>query len=86
MKKIAIIGAGESGTGAALLAAAKGYSVWVSDAGSIADHYKAELQAEGIAFEENAETPNLGLLQKLASAARITDQNLLNDMPSGNVF
>ncbi len=39
-----------------------------------------------IAFEENAETPNLGLLQKLASAARITDQNLLNDMPSGNVF
>lgn len=53
MKKIAIIGAGESGTGAALLAVSKGYKVWVSDAGSIADHYKTELQAAGIAFEEN---------------------------------
>jgi UDP-N-acetylmuramoylalanine--D-glutamate ligase len=53
MKKIAIIGAGESGTGAALLAAAKGYTVWVSDAGLIADHFKAELESHGISYEEN---------------------------------
>ncbi|MFQ3213990.1 MAG: UDP-N-acetylmuramoylalanine--D-glutamate ligase, partial [Marivirga sp.] len=35
-KKIIILGAGESGTGAALLAKAKGYDVFVSDFGTIA--------------------------------------------------
>ena len=53
---IAILGAGESGTGAALLAKAKGLSVFVSDAGAIRDAYKAELVAAGIAFEENGHT------------------------------
>jgi len=51
--KIVILGAGESGTGAALLAKAKGYDVFVSDSGPIKDKYKAELTAEKIAFEEN---------------------------------
>ena len=46
------MGAGESGTGAALLAKAKGYDVFVSEAGTIKDKYKAELEAEGIVFEE----------------------------------
>jgi UDP-N-acetylmuramoylalanine--D-glutamate ligase len=41
IKKIAILGAGESGTGAALLAQAKGLSVFVSDAGRIAAPYKS---------------------------------------------
>lgn len=52
MKKLVILGAGESGTGAALLAQAKGLEVFVSDAGHIAPPYKEELVAQGIAFEE----------------------------------
>ncbi|MBL3656562.1 UDP-N-acetylmuramoyl-L-alanine--D-glutamate ligase [Fulvivirga sediminis] len=50
--KVTILGAGESGTGAALLAKAKGYDVFVSDAGTIKDSYKAELIAAAIVFEE----------------------------------
>jgi UDP-N-acetylmuramoylalanine--D-glutamate ligase len=50
--KIVILGAGESGTGAALLAQAKGLEVFVSDAGNIATPHKAELIAHNIAFEE----------------------------------
>ena len=52
MKKLVILGAGESGTGAALLAQAKGHTVFVSDAGTIARPYKAALLSHGIAFEE----------------------------------
>ncbi|MCB0397424.1 MAG: UDP-N-acetylmuramoyl-L-alanine--D-glutamate ligase [Flavobacteriales bacterium] len=52
MKNIAIIGAGESGTGAARLAQAKGMGVWVSDIGQIADKYKDVLCHHDIGFEE----------------------------------
>lgn len=51
-KKIVILGAGESGTGAALLASGKGFEVFVSDKGSIAPVYKQQLTQEGIRFEE----------------------------------
>ena len=54
--KIAILGAGESGTGAALLARAKGYDVFVSDAGNIAAKYRTELQKNSIPFEEGKHT------------------------------
>lgn len=50
--RVTILGAGESGTGAALLAKAQGYDVFVSDRGVIADKYKAELKAAGVPFEE----------------------------------
>ncbi|MFN0050447.1 MAG: UDP-N-acetylmuramoyl-L-alanine--D-glutamate ligase, partial [Cytophagales bacterium] len=50
--KIAIIGAGESGTGAALLAKHLGFEVFVSDMGSIAEKYKEKLHAANIEFEE----------------------------------
>lgn len=53
MKKIVILGSGESGTGAALLAKAKGFDVFVSDKSAIKDQYKAELDAAGISWEEN---------------------------------
>lgn len=56
MMKIAILGAGESGTGAALLAKAKGHEVLVSDLGIIQDHFKRELEAEGIEYEEGKHT------------------------------
>jgi UDP-N-acetylmuramoylalanine--D-glutamate ligase len=56
MKRIVILGGGESGTGAAILAKAKGFDVFVSDAGTLKDKYKADLIAEGIAFEEGSHT------------------------------
>ncbi len=50
---IVILGAGESGVGAALLAQKEGYAVFVSDFGLIADHYKKDLEDAAISFEEN---------------------------------
>jgi UDP-N-acetylmuramoylalanine--D-glutamate ligase len=55
-KRIVILGGGESGTGAAILAKAKGYDVFVSDAGALKDKYKADLIREQISFEEGAHT------------------------------
>lgn len=51
-KKIVILGGGESGTGAALLAKAKGYDVFLSDAGMLKEAYKKELSKNAIEFEE----------------------------------
>ncbi len=65
-KKIVILGAGESGTGAALLAKAKGFDVFVSDQGMIKDKYKSELVANGIAFEEGSHS-----IEKILSAELI---------------
>jgi UDP-N-acetylmuramoylalanine--D-glutamate ligase len=55
-ERIAILGSGESGTGAALLALAKGYDVFVSDVGKIKDKYKSELTSHSIDFEEGGHT------------------------------
>lgn len=44
--KIAILGGGESGTGAALLAKHLGHEVFLSDGGSLKENYKAELRTE----------------------------------------
>jgi len=59
MNKIVVLGAGESGTGAALLAKAKGYDVFVSDQGAIKDKYKTELVNASIKFEEGTHTTDL---------------------------
>src|ERR1700744_4798010 len=53
---IVILGAGESGVGAAYLAKQQGYDVFVSDFGAIADNYKKQLQEWGIRFEEKQHT------------------------------
>ncbi|RYE90537.1 MAG: UDP-N-acetylmuramoyl-L-alanine--D-glutamate ligase, partial [Cytophagaceae bacterium] len=50
---IIILGAAESGVGAALLAQAKGHAVFVSDQGAIQPAYKEKLTQAGIEFEEN---------------------------------
>ncbi len=50
--RIAILGAAESGVGAAVLAQKKGFDVFVSDAGKIADKYKDVLKKYEIVFEE----------------------------------
>jgi len=49
---VVILGAGESGNGAAILAKKQGYDVWVSDYGNIKDTYKNELLSWEIPFEE----------------------------------
>ncbi len=51
-KRIVILGAGESGTGAAILAKDRSFDVFVSDFGTISPKYKAMLDAEGIEWEE----------------------------------
>ncbi|MDB5124416.1 MAG: murD [Mucilaginibacter sp.] len=55
-KNIAILGAGESGVGAAYLAQQQGYNVFVSDFGAIEASYKKQLQEWNIRFEENQHT------------------------------
>ena len=52
MNQIAILGAGESGLGAAMLARREGYGVWVSDLGLISEERKHTLEVFGIDFEE----------------------------------
>lgn len=50
--ELVILGSGESGTGAAILAHKQGIDVFVSDMGKIPESYKAELMELGIPFEE----------------------------------
>ena len=51
-KKIVILGAGESGVGTAVLALQKGYEVFVSDFGTIAEKYEAMLLEYNITYEQ----------------------------------
>ncbi len=53
IKRVIILGAGESGTGAALLANVKSFDVFVSDQGLIKEKYKSDLIANKIEFEES---------------------------------
>lgn len=59
MKRIVILGGGESGTGAAILAKDKGMDVFLSDSGTLAPRYVDVLRAEGIAFEQGGHTEAL---------------------------
>lgn len=52
MKRIVVLGAAESGVGAAILAQKEGFDVFVSDMSAIKDHYKAMLDSHGIEWEE----------------------------------
>lgn len=53
---IVILGGGESGVGAALLAQTRGFDVFLSDRGPLKPHLRAELEQAGIAFEEGQHT------------------------------
>lgn len=55
-RRIVVLGGGESGTGAAVLAKVKGFDVWLSDMGSIKDKYKQLLDSYGVEWEENTHT------------------------------
>ena len=59
MKRIVILGAGESGSGAAILAKEKGFDVFVSDCGTISDPYRALLNQNGILWEDGKHTEEL---------------------------
>ena len=57
--RVVILGAGESGVGAAKLAKAKGFEVFVSDFGPIADKYQSALEALNVSFESAQHTETL---------------------------
>lgn len=59
MARIVILGAGESGAGAAVLAQKKGFDTFVSDMSLIKDKYKAMLDERGIQWEEGKHTEEL---------------------------
>jgi UDP-N-acetylmuramoylalanine--D-glutamate ligase len=58
-KRIVVLGAGESGSGAAILAKCKGMDVFVSDMGEISPVYQALLNQHAIAWESGKHTPEL---------------------------
>ncbi len=70
MKKIAILGAGESGLGAAMLAKRDGFAIWVSDAGPISAERKAKLSGLAIEYEEGGH-----------SEEKVLDANLIIKSP-----
>jgi UDP-N-acetylmuramoylalanine--D-glutamate ligase len=55
-QRMVILGGGESGVGAAILAAERGYDVFVSDGGPLKDEYRHTLSTHGIEFEEGRHT------------------------------
>ena len=59
MKRIVILGGGESGTGAAILARKQGFDVFLSDLSEIKTHYKALLDEYEIPWEEKQHTEAL---------------------------
>lgn len=65
-KRLIILGAGESGLGAALLGKQQGWDVFVSDGGKIKDVFKEAMLHAGISFEEGKHTE-----EKILSASCI---------------
>lgn len=59
MEKVVVLGGGESGCGAAVLAHQKGYKVFLSDNGSIKEKYKNVLKNYEIEWEENRHTKQI---------------------------
>jgi len=58
-KRLVVLGAGESGVGAAVLAKAKGFEVFVSDLGKVSEKYKEALNSYQIEFEEEQHSEEL---------------------------
>ena len=56
MGHIVILGGGESGVGAAILAQSKGFSVFLSDQGQLKEHYQDQLRSQAIPFESEKHT------------------------------
>ena len=58
-RRIVVLGAGESGSGAAILAKEKGFDVFVSDCGTISDPYRALLDQNGVKWEDGHHSEEL---------------------------
>ncbi|MCM1290487.1 MAG: UDP-N-acetylmuramoyl-L-alanine--D-glutamate ligase [Prevotella sp.] len=58
MKRLIILGGGESGTGAAILGRKQGYDVFLSDNGLIPEKYRRILTERGIEWEQEGHTPD----------------------------
>jgi UDP-N-acetylmuramoylalanine--D-glutamate ligase len=58
-KRIVVLGAGESGSGAAILAKEKGFDVFVSDCGTISEPYRALLDQNGVKWEDGKHSEEL---------------------------
>lgn len=96
---VAILGAGESGVGAAILAQKKGYDVFVSDLGKIKEKYKNVLSNYTIDFEEGQHTEEKilgaelvikspGIPETAPLVKKITDQNtpVISEIEFGGRF
>ncbi len=59
MKRLVVLGGGESGVGTAILAKKENFDVFLSDMGQIKDKYKQLLEERGIAYEEGQHTEEL---------------------------
>ena len=59
MRRIVVLGGGESGVGAAVLAKVKGFDVFLSDNGRIEDHFADDLKKWDIPFEQGGHTEEL---------------------------
>lgn len=59
MKRLVVLGGGESGVGTAILANKENFDVFLSDMGQIKDKYKQLLEEHGIAYEEGQHTEEL---------------------------
>ncbi len=59
MGRIVVLGAGESGSGAAILAKEKGFDVFVSDCGTISEPYRALLDQNGVQWEDGKHSEEL---------------------------
>lgn len=77
MARIVVLGAGESGVGAAVLAAKQGFEVFVSDMSPIKPKYRDELVRRGIAFEEGRHTEEL----VLSATEVVKSPGIPNDAP-----
>ena len=85
--KIVIVGGGESGTGAAILAKQQGYGVFLSDSGTIPEKYQKELNTHQIDFEQGKHSLEIillanqiikspGLSEKTAVMQQIRSKNI----------
>ncbi len=77
-QRLVILGAGESGVGAAILGKQRNYEVFVSDLGVISSKYKEILIRENVSFEENSHSRNLILnASVVVKSPGIPDSNIL---------
>ena len=87
MKRLVILGGGESGVGTAILGKKQGYEVFVSDFGEISDHYKSVLIENNIDFEDEKHTEDLilnadlvmkspGIPDKVAIVQKLIDKKV----------